>query len=274
MNNSYQEHAPSRAPINPDIPDIPSFEELAADPEIAALLDFDPVPRKVKRPDGWTPELQRELIARMAAAGTLQEAVWQMGKHATGAEGLYKTPAADSFRAAWDAALAIGRRRNGLDPQPPYAGEVPGITRRVRRSAAPGGPAPGEVRNEDGEWEDEGAFMGRVDEAMERMRKRMLAARRLYLQEISDSPGKRAAFEILTQLPIDWDKAERLEPQEDEPWQKPNMRRPEMLLTAENGWLGDMLPGPHKMAELRRALDEERVKRGLEPIRWEDEESE
>ena len=77
--------------------DIPTFEQLAADPEIAPLLEFEPVPRKVKRPDGWTPELQRELIARIAATGTLQQAVSQMGKHATGAENLHKVPSADEF---------------------------------------------------------------------------------------------------------------------------------------------------------------------------------
>ena len=66
--------------------DIPDSATPAADPEIAPLLDFEPVVRKVKRPDGWTPELQRELIARIASTGTLQSAVWQMGKHATGAE--------------------------------------------------------------------------------------------------------------------------------------------------------------------------------------------
>src|SRR5260221_4053958 len=122
------------SPMSDSEPDIPTFEELAADPEIAALLDFEPVPRKVKRPDGWTPELQRELIARIAATGTLQEAVWQMGKHATGAEALYKTPAADSFRVPWDAALAIGRRRNGLDCQPPFTRNVHRRTRRRRHS--------------------------------------------------------------------------------------------------------------------------------------------
>ena len=90
---------------------IPDFADLAADPEIA-------------------PELQRELIARIAATGTVQAAVWQMGKHATGAEALYKTPGANSFRTSWDAAIIIGRRRNGLDSQPPYRGPVPGITRR------------------------------------------------------------------------------------------------------------------------------------------------
>src|SRR3954469_8022086 len=137
---------------------IPTFAELSADPEIAALLDFEPVVRKVKRPDGWTPDLQRELIARLAATGNLQAAVWQMGKHATGAEALYKAPAADSFRAAWDAAIAIGRRRNGLDSQPPFIGAVPGITRRSRNAAAAAGPLPGQAMNEFGEWEDESSI--------------------------------------------------------------------------------------------------------------------
>jgi hypothetical protein len=123
-----------------DTPDIPSFAALSADPEIAPLLAFEPVVRKIMRPDGWTAELQRELIARIAATGTVQRAVWQMGKHATGAEALYKTPTATSFRAAWDAAVAIGRRRNGLDSQPPFMGNIPGINRRKSSPARGGGP--------------------------------------------------------------------------------------------------------------------------------------
>ena len=125
---------PATAPPPSDIPD---FAELAADPEIAPLLGFVPVVRKIKRPDGWFPELQRELIARIAATGTVQAAVWQMGKHATGAEALYKVPNADSFRASWDAAVAIGRRRNGLDSHPPFAGPIPGINRRRSQSVRP-----------------------------------------------------------------------------------------------------------------------------------------
>jgi hypothetical protein len=131
--------SPVAGPTPP--PDIPTFAELAADPDIAPLLTFDPVVRKIRRPDGWTDELQRELIARLAATGTVQAAVWQMGKHATGAEALYKAPSADSFRASWDAAVAIGRRRNGLDSQPAYAGPVPGITRRNSSPGRGWGPA-------------------------------------------------------------------------------------------------------------------------------------
>jgi hypothetical protein len=132
---------------------IPAFADLAADPEVAPLLNFEPVVRKVKRPDGWTPDLQRELIARIAATGTLQAAVWQMGKHATGAESLYKTPDAASFRLSWDAAIIIGRRRNGLDSRPPYAGEVPGITRRRKDLAEPHN-APEETEpSDDAKWD-------------------------------------------------------------------------------------------------------------------------
>jgi hypothetical protein len=248
-----------------DNPDIPTFEELAADPEIAPLLDFEPVVRKVKRPDGWTPELQRELIARIASTGTLQSAVWQMGKHATGAEGLYKTPSADTFRAAWDSALAIGRRRNGLDSQPPFRGEVPGITRRRKSTERQG---EGQVVNEFGEYEDEASLDRRAGEARDSISAKLLRCRRMYLSEISASPGKRAAFEILTGFEIDWDKAERLEPQFDEPYRDPNMREPDMLLTGENGWFGDFAHGPNKLAELRAAVDAHRAKEGKPAIDW------
>ena len=267
-------HQGSAAPASGSFDDeIPTFEELAADPEIAALLDFEPVVRKVKRPDGWTPELQRELIARLAATGTLQRAVWQMGKHATGAEGLYKTPGADSFRAAWDAALTIGRRRNGLDSQPPFLGDVPGITRRKSRTERPTAPDhEGQVLNEYGEWEDEDSYRRRAEEARDSIGNKLLRIRRLYLQEISGSAAKRAAFEILTELPIDWERAARMEPQPDEPWRSTNQRQPDMILTAESGWsFGEHGYGPDKKAEMRRAIDEYRAEEGLEPVDWDEE---
>lgn len=253
------------------LPEIPDFATLAADPEIAPLLGFEPVVRKVKRPDGWTPELQRELIARIAATGTVQQAVWQMGKHATGAEALYKVPGAEAFRKCWGAAIIIGRRRNGLDSQPPFLGNVPGIQRRTSsRSRHEAGPLPGQVLNEHGEWEDEESLRRRGLEAKDSISRKLLNCRRLYLREISSSPGKRAAFEILTGFAIDWDKAERLEPQADEPFRKPNMRQPDMLLTAENGWMGDMAHGANRMAEAREALNEELVRQGKPPIDWDD----
>ena len=82
-------------------------------------------------------------------------------------------------------------------------------------------------------------------------------------------PGKRAAFEILTQYPIDWERAARCEAQDDEPWRSPNMREPEMLLTAENGWMGDMVHGPDKKASLREALDKHHAEQGCRRSMWE-----
>ena len=140
-------------PSGTSLPDIPDFATLAADPEIAPLLNFEPVVRKVKRPDGWTPDLQRELIARIASTGTVQSAVWQMGKHATGAEALYKTPAAVSFRTSWDAAIIIGRRRNHLDSSPRFAGAVPGIQRRGSARDLPPEPPPEPTLSDDQKWD-------------------------------------------------------------------------------------------------------------------------
>jgi hypothetical protein len=128
--------------------------------------------------------------------------------------------------------------------------------------------------NEHGEWEDEASFLARGEEAKESICMKLLRCRRLYLMEISSSPGKRAAFEILTELPIDWDKAARLEAQPDEPWNRANQRQPDMILTAENGWTaGEWGYGPDKKAELRRAMDEPRAEMGLEPVDWSEEDA-
>ncbi len=106
-------------------------------PANSNLLDFEPVVRKVKRPDGWTPELQRRFIELLAETGSPQAACTAMDKNVTGIEALYKVHSADSFRAAWDQAVAIGRRRQGLDCGPPHLGPVPGIQRRPQRAASP-----------------------------------------------------------------------------------------------------------------------------------------
>jgi len=186
---------------------IPDFAALAADPEIAPLLRFDPVVRKIRRPDGWTPELQRELIARLAATGTIQAAVWQMGKHATGAEALYKTPTATSFRASWDAAVIIGRRRNGLDSQPPFAGPVPGITRRSspERGGGPAQPVEGAQDDEPDMDDDqklnliEGLFykwLGKVEAEREARLAGEVVAADFYLRQVTFFE---VAFDLMTE---------------------------------------------------------------------------
>ena len=194
--------------------EIPDFATLAADPEIAPLLNFEPVVRKVKRPDGWTPELQRELIARIASTGTLQSAVWQMGKHATGAEALYKVPGAASFRASWDAAVIMGRRRNGLDSNPPYAGPVPGIQRRALARALPAEP---EQLNDNGLPVDEEQMWDLVHNLGARFSRKVVAEREARLAgEIvaADFYLRQITFlEVMLDLTakrLGWDAAEML----------------------------------------------------------------
>jgi hypothetical protein len=126
--------------------------------------------------------------------------------------------------------------------------------------------------NEYGEYEDEDSLARRGAEAADSIANKLLRIRRLYLQEISGDPGKRAAFEILTELPVDWEIAARGEPQPDEPWRRSNQREPDMVLMAESGWtFGEHGYGPDKKAELRAAIDEYRAKLGKEAINWDDE---
>ena len=244
-------------------------EALPIDLEIDALLEFEPVPRKVKRPDGWTPDLQREFIHRLALTGSPKLAVVQMGKNISGIEAVYKDKAAESFRFAWDSALELGQRRAAEREQGVgYAGRAPGLNVRSM-GAGPDVPLSGQVLNEFGEWEDEESMRRRAEDVSDSIRRKLLRCRRLYLSEISGSPGKRAAFEVLTELPIDWDKAARLEPQDDEPYNPARMRNPDMVLTAESGWLaGQIGYGPDRKRQAREDLNAYLVKQGQEPIDW------
>jgi hypothetical protein len=243
------------------------------DPLIAKLLDFEPVQRRHKRPDGWTPALQRIFIAKLAELGSVNAATEALGKNRYGVEKLYKSAGAEGFRKAWDAAIALYEEREAnrlMIENAPFAGVKPPFANaRAKFLASTAGPLPGQVMNEHGEWEDEGSMRARAEEAKDSICEKLLRARRLFLAEISGSAGKRAAFEILTELPIDWDKAARLEPQADEPWNRGNQRQPDMILTAESGWSwGEIGYGPDRKGEMQKALNEELLKQGKPPIDW------
>jgi len=108
------------------------------DPDIAALLRFEPVPRKVEVEGGWTPELQREFIARLAAHGSANKACDEMGKNRTGLTKLYNNPQGASFRAAWDGAVTLARQRKAAREAADYVApgtRPPTIDHRVRSSA-------------------------------------------------------------------------------------------------------------------------------------------
>ena len=256
--------------------DIPTFKQLMRIRGIAALLKFDPVPRSVKRKDGWTPDLQREFVARLAFTGSANQAAQHMGKNISGIEAIYRDRRAASFRNAWDRALEAGTKRAAeREANQAFAGRAPGVsvrgpTRLTGEYDAEGRlRQPGQMRNHLGVWEDEEEIWRQHDEAKDRISRKMLSARRLLLKEIADSPGKRAAWEILTELPVDWDKARRCEEQADEPFHKPpRMKDAHMILTCESGWLGEMVHGPDRKSELQQALNEHLISEGKAPIDW------
>ena len=235
------------------------------------LLEFTPVPRQKQRVDGWSPERQRAFIAALSATGSKRRAAQSIGMAPFGVDQMLKAEGNESFKAAFERAMAIAAQNGSMK----IAQGVADAAARNAQLAAPsrlrGAPLPGQVLNEFGEWEDEASCLRRAEQAKDSISKKLLRARRLYLQEISTSAGKRAAFEILTGFPIDWEKAECLEPQPDEPFHRVMMRKPDMLLTAENGWLSEIAHGPDKKAELRKALDEYRAEQGLPPVDWAEE---
>ncbi len=127
----------------------------ALPPTLPAELEFEPVPRKVKRPDGWTPELQREFIARLAQCGSPRDVCAAMDKNLSGVESVYKSAGAESFRAAWDRAVETGRRARLAGLGARFDGPVPGTPRG--RAADPGADADdgGEEWDGDGEADEE-----------------------------------------------------------------------------------------------------------------------
>ena len=88
------------------------------DPELAALLDFEPVPRRQHRENSWTPENQRIFIRRLAATGDPGVAAGAVALTANGAYQLRRDPNGKDFLRAWKGATALYRRRNGPAPSP------------------------------------------------------------------------------------------------------------------------------------------------------------
>ena len=238
--------------------DIPTFEDLAADPEIAPLLDFEPVPRKIERSDGWYPELQRELIARIAATGTAAAATRQMGKYLTGAKALYKTPGADSFRTAWDAAVVIGRRRTRF--QPFRTGPIPGVGDWQTRAASPDAHTDC-PRCAEAERDDKMRYRREHEQAIRRTRRSLFLARRDYLLSIADDPERRAAWELLCG-PADWAAARKLREQPDEDPDRAcvrELRGPTLQIPITTGFVPQLTapdydPDGDPLAELERSI--------------------
>jgi len=86
--------------------------ERDADPEIDALLDFEPVYRRIRRSDGWPPEIQRGFIAALARSGSVEHAAYAVHRSDGGAWKLRGHGSGQSFADAWDAAIDLWHARN------------------------------------------------------------------------------------------------------------------------------------------------------------------
>lgn len=76
-----------------------------------ALPDFEPVPRKGNRHDGWTPERQKAFIEALADTGSVRRAARMVNMSQANAYALRRAPGAEGLRRAWDAALDFGLAR-------------------------------------------------------------------------------------------------------------------------------------------------------------------
>ena len=80
-------------------------------PPAESIPFFTPVPRRHNRHDGWTATRQRGFIEALAARGSVRAAALSVGMTPEGAYALRRSPGAEEFRTAWDAALDCGVRR-------------------------------------------------------------------------------------------------------------------------------------------------------------------
>ena len=269
-----------------------------------AVPDFTPVPRKCDRHDGWNAERQRGFIAALAELGSVSGACRRVAMASFGAYALRRAEGAESFRAAWKQALDMGAQRladiameraiEGVAVPIMYHGEQVGERRNYNDRLLTfmlqhhqpdtygrnGALRPGTRSARFDELEDED---NRADylEAIGNIADKMVRSRRLLLAAISDDPAKRAAWEVLVG-PVDWEKAERLERQDDEPFATDpaapeaglfNMRGADMVLTAEAGLLADFTGGHDKWAEIRAEMERLRAEEeAAQSCRWQDEE--
>ena len=70
-----------------------------------AIPAFTPVPMRARK-DGWLPQRQVDFIGVLAETGCVAEAARAVGMSRESAYRLRERPGAESFAAAWDAALA------------------------------------------------------------------------------------------------------------------------------------------------------------------------
>jgi hypothetical protein len=135
--------------------DRESADSAPIDPEIQALLDFEPVPRKIERADGWTAERQRAFIAAFAVTGSPRRAARAIGMSAGGLDRLRTLEGAEGFNDAWRRAMALWAER---DSRRIADGVVDAARQRPRSRGRPSAYSAGFSPPLDGEGRGVGCF--------------------------------------------------------------------------------------------------------------------
>ena len=78
------------------------------------LLEFTPVPHKKERVDGWSAERQRAFIAAVSATGSKRRAAQLIGMAPFGVDQMLKAEGNDSFKAAYERAMAIAAQNGSM----------------------------------------------------------------------------------------------------------------------------------------------------------------
>lgn len=202
-------------------------------------LQFTPVPRQAKRKDGFTPERQRQFIAMLAATGSVTAGCKAIGCSDDAMYKLRHAAGAESFAAAWDAAVARGARRildvmvdNAITGTPEYLyvngqiaaerrrfntraqmwivshylPELFGVTGGLMHSSGSAAYLTRMKKEWRREWQRElDAKRPDMDELGEEILRKLRVIRRPGNMEIAADPEKRAAYEVLNG-PQDWEK--------------------------------------------------------------------
>jgi hypothetical protein len=200
-------------------------------------LQFDPVPRRARRTNGFTAERQRAFIAALAAGGSVRLACKAIGCSSHAMYKLRNAAGAESFSAAWDNAVRRGARRvldmmidNAVNGTPEYLyqnGRLIAERRRFNTRSQmwlvahympdqfavegglmhhPGSAAHMQWQKEQWrkEWyQEQQSKRPKFEDVRESIEKKIAAIERPRLVEYAKNPQKRAAYDLING-PIDW----------------------------------------------------------------------
>lgn len=100
-----------RTPPPTNLPAPLPATPTAIEASLNARLSFTPVPRRAKRWNGLTPLKQQTFIQNLADSGSVTMAANSIGTSTSAMYNLRRGEGAESFAAAWEAAIEIGARR-------------------------------------------------------------------------------------------------------------------------------------------------------------------